>query len=419
MARTLWMVALAVTLAACGPNPQQPVKVMALVAKTQTGYQPEQVELTSLKDVVAMKGDVASFIGGARIVINPQDPLLAGDLSDDQFKAAVLKDKGSDVHASYIEKDGVLWPADFHTWNMVTTYFNFEKAFGYFKASGVPSTELGTASVYYFPSFIVSDASPDPQKDNAIWASPVTGFLILPFDKLQKVPLPMNGGIIAHEYSHRVFNQRVFKGRGQPEPYVRWIGSGVSAGINLLKALDEGLADYHAYGATCLSSGCNPRFLADAVPQDIADARDLAKPDRCLSTAQRNQLESQSAGDFTGAGMEYRVGTVLASALYQAGEISGQRQDLQRAVLAAYADVTASKPGFAELVTSNLDTPQNFQLESVAEAIASHIDDATGLRKEVCRQLVTRLKLNVDSPIAPMPSCRITYPSLADCTGVQ
>ena len=41
-------------------------------------------------------------------------------MTDDQRYEVLVKDKGVDVRGHYIDRGGVLWPADFHTWQMVT-----------------------------------------------------------------------------------------------------------------------------------------------------------------------------------------------------------------------------------------------------------------------------------------------------------
>ncbi len=409
----LWGFALA--LLACAPATQPPVKVMALVLSKEGTYETRQVELQTVMDIVAMKGSVATLIGGARIVVDPNDPLLATPgLTDEQLAEVFLKGKGGEPKASYIDKNGVLWPADFHTWNMVSAYHAFERSFEYFQAiyDGKSTDELKNAKVYYFPTFILLEAGPTPQQDNALFFSPIQGFAVLPFDKLQKVPLSLNQGVIGHEYAHLVFNRRVYNGKAVPDPLVRWLGLGAStSALNLLKSVDEGLADFHAYGITCLSElGCNPRFLSHSFSDGIADARDFSKPDKCLSQGDYSALASLNIRDFQAQGLEYRVGTVLAASLYQAGNKAGGQTSmavLQKAVLAAYNDPSPGKPGLSQLISTNIERPQEFKLAAVADAILAHITDEN-LRKLTCNELLDRMQLHVECPALPcaaLPHC--------------
>lgn len=401
---------LAALLGACGPQPQPPVSVMALALNKDGVYRSREVKLRTVADVVALRGSVATLWGGARIVVDPQDPLLqlnGGNLTDAQLAEVFLKGKGMEPRASYVEKEGTLWPADFHTWNMVTTYYNFERSFDYFQAiyDGRPSEELLGTRVYYFPSFTTA-ASPQPLTDQALFFSPIQAIAVLPFERLQQVPFSINLGVIAHEFAHRVFNRKVYGGASVPAPLIQWVGVGSSTpAINLLKSMDEGLADFHAYGVTCLSDGCDPRFLIHSVDKPTADERDLSLPDKCMNPGLRNALDTLPVEDFVRAGYEYQVGTVLAAALYRAGSKAGKLEVLQKALLRAYHDTNPRTPGFFQLISSNLQTPQNFTVSAVANTILQHISDPE-LKKYTCNELWDRLQIRcLAMPCEELPDC--------------
>ncbi|MFZ5470977.1 MAG: hypothetical protein ACOZIN_16235 [Myxococcota bacterium] len=416
--RTLLSGLLGALLICCAPGGQAPFRVMALVLGSEGVYETRPVELHTVSDVVALKGSVAQMVGGARVLVDPNDPLLqtnGGNLTDAQLAEVFLKGKGVDVRASYIEKDGVLWPADFHTWNMVTTYFNFEQAFGYFQQiyDGKPTEELLGSKVLYFAEFTLTEVSPQPQKDNALFFSPVWAFAVLPFESLQQIPLSINIGVIGHEYSHRVFNTKVYGGRAIPDPFLRWLGLGAAnPQVNLLKALDEGLADFHAHGVTCVTElGCNPRFFSHSFKDDIVDDRDISKPDKCMSEGLRTALASLPVGTFTGQGLEYEVGTLLAASLYQAGNKSAQMGVLQKAVISAYDDDSAATPGFRQLIRNNLETPQNFTLSAVLDALLAHLPAGSRLQELTCNEFLDRFQV----PRGELPHCPVSSVKGTDC----
>lgn len=401
----LLLAALLVT-AGCGPTTGKDVHVLVLTLTSDGAYQPQPATLTTMTDVAAMTGSVATLLGGGRIILDPNDPTLQGEsLTDEQLAQALLKARGIPVRGSFVESGGILQPADFHTWNMITTYYNFEMAFLYFQKAGVPATELGTSTVYYFPYFAdLSSGRSDPVQDNALFFSPVQAFMVLPFQSLQTVPLAMNLGIIGHEYSHRVFNKRAYEGQSIPAPLSRWGQGGLVSEpqINLLKSMDEGLADWNGYGVTCLSAaGCNTRFLGASLPAAETDARDMAQNNKCMTEDLRNAYLTENANDFSNAGKQYRVGTVLASALYHAAQKFPTEQGaLQQAVLRAYTDNDPKNPGFDQLINGNLATPDNFTLAKVADAILAHITEVQ-LKTEVCNQFMDRLQIAKSD----MPSC--------------
>lgn len=390
--------------AGCAPDSSAPVKVQALVLNSNGEYVPQEVELKTITDIVGLKGTVADLHGAARIVFDSEDPDLRTATTPESFANALLKEEGHDVKASYIEKDGVLWPADFHTWNMVTAYYSLERAFDYFQTVGnIPAADFkGPVKTYYFPDFILADLDKDPLRDNALYFSPMAAFMVLPFDRLQRAPLAINAGIIAHEYSHRVFNLKAYNGAAFPEPLSTWSLATPSPGANILKSLDEGLADYHAYGTTCRSTkGCDTRFLGtsfDGETGQISASRDFSASNRCLTAALRNQLLGQNLSEFSGR--EYEVGTVLAAALYQAGERTSQREVLMRAVVASYNDPAPETPGLFQLAQEYQGNQDAFTLAVAVRPIITHVTDDR-LKEAVCNELMDRLQIPRDLLVVP------------------
>jgi hypothetical protein len=400
--RALAMLAL---VAGCQPDVPVPTQVMALVLGSNGRYEPKSVTLKTITDPYAVSGTAATLVGGARVVLDGADPVLAVVRTEDELRDALLKQKGAPPRANYFEQDGVLWPADFHSWNMITTYYNFEKAVEYFtEVTLLTPRDVHGATVFYFPDFIDAAAnSTQPQTDNAIWFSPVQGFLILPFKDFQLAPLSTNAAIVAHEFSHRVFNRLAYKGASIPEGLGLWSGGNGNMAVNVLRSYDEGLADYHAFGTTCRAdTGCSTRFLAPSLGDDLAEtaARDLALPDRCLTADLKRDLEQMTAEEFMGRGKQYQVGTVLATALYQAGQRTSKTALLQRSVIAAYANGSNATPGFQQLISQKLQTPDQFTFALLANAILQNIPDAS-LREAVCSEFMDHLKIVRDE----LPAC--------------
>ncbi|MGQ0505617.1 MAG: hypothetical protein ACT4TC_09880 [Myxococcaceae bacterium] len=401
------LVSLLVAAGCSGPTPAVPVKVMAVVRSADGAYKAQPVELATLTDATAMQGDVADFQGGARIVVDENDPLFdQGPLTDAQLASVLLKNPGSSPRASYVEKSGVLWPVDFHTWSMVSTYWNFEKAFNYFKGTGVVDMEAlsgrNASKVYYFADITFTDRSPKPQRDNAYFYSVIQGFVLAPFDSLQRLPLSMNMGVIAHEYAHRVFNLRVYKGAALPRYVSDWDGTATPQ-INLLKAMDEGFADYHAFAASCVSpGGCDTKLFSASLPQSSpeASARDVGLS-HCMTDGLRNSLNTKKLSDFTAAQQEYQVGTLFATALYEAGLPGNKHSVVGQALLAAYSDTSQFTLGFAQLAENNLITQENFTLEAVLNAILTQVTNPD-VRTALCDAFQDRLQaVKVDMPACP------------------
>lgn len=412
--RKRWVAAgVVLALLGCTPETRQPVEVMALV---QTGdaegvpdgsWQARQVQLRTLRDVYAMDGLVATFRGGARIVVDPQDRLLkVPGLREDQIPAIFIQSDGDPPRASFIDKDGVLWPADFHTWNMVTAYFNLETAFDHFQKLGVPGETLQGLTVFYFPEFILTELSRNPQKDNAVYFSPVKALLVLPFDRLQEAPLAMNPWVIGHEYAHVVFHRLVYGDAAFPAALTQWSrqGLGATPQANALKAIDEGLADFLALGVSCkTAAGCNAKGGEESFDPAFGTVRDISAPTQCMDPSYQNALNTMRLEPFTTGGFHYRIGTVLASALFHAGETDAGREILQRSVISAY-------PALRAMLEANLETPQNFSLSSAADLLLVHTTSLE-LRTRLCSEFLGRLKLLPES----LPNCPAQATPTAAC----
>jgi hypothetical protein len=396
-------------LAACGPNPPPPVRVMAIVPGITGAYEPKEVELKTITSITLMEGTIGKLYGGSEIMIDPQDPLLqAGNLDDAELEAALLKNLGGDVSASYIEKDGVQYPADFHTWNMVSTYWNFEKSFEYFQQTydGASTEKLLNARILYWVDYQDKQSRPGdpPVLDNALYFSPVRAFVIVPFKDLQKVPLAMNLGVIGHEYAHRVFNLKAYGGKSIPDAINSW----QLAPFNILKALDEGLADFHGYAVTCAGGtgiSCRPNFLGVSVDEAATTARDISRTDKCITQTLRDAMNNFTQSQWLNQGLQYQLGTIMASSLYHAVAKTNATKlgIMSKAVVASYDDPSPTSEGFFQIINRNLGTANNFTLELVANTLLSHITDPE-LQRATCSELLDRLQLDR----AMMPACPIS-----------
>jgi hypothetical protein len=397
----VWLLGLVPALAACGPNPKAPVKVMALVPSETGALTQQQVDLLTITNMTNLSGQVAQLVGGVSVVLDVNDPLqgVAGGLqnqTDEQRWAAIIKNEGMPVRGHFIEKGGVLWPEDFHTWNMVTTYYNFERAYTYFQGVyGIDPLELQHMKVLYWADY--RPYTTTSVTDNALFLSTVKAFVILPQESYQLVPIAMNIGVIGHEVAHRVFN---FKALGDVGVHPA-LGAWTALPFNLLKSMDEGFADFHGYGVTCLEpSGCRPAFLSTSIADSRTVAsRDLSRTNNCLDETTRAAFVNFTPDMWVRAPEMYKIGSLWASALFQAANKAGKVGVMQKALVAAYDDETPRNtmkqeggPGLRQLINNNLATPQNFNAESVADVLLAHVTDPE-LKKNLCSELLTRLQL--------------------------
>ncbi len=408
-------VSLLLLCCACEPTVQLPARVYAVVMNKSNKLEQREVQLTTPTSVVHFTGPLLTLVGGAQVVVDPSDPALGSAVDDKQIEEVLLKNRGNSVRASYLDKGGALVPTDFHTWGMTTTYYNFEQAFLYFQKlyDGKPTDEIKNIRVFYWGSY--RDYGTNSEKDvvdNAIFFSPIKSFMVLPFEKLQRVPLSLNLGVVGHEFAHLVFNKKVYKGAALPPPISAW----TLAPFNLLKSMDEGIADFHGYSLTCVTSsnlpGCDSQFLALSFDKTNPDdarliaERALEDDAKCMTSELRNAFNNFQPNNFLNAGLHYKVGSLISTALYQAAVPLAKEDILQKALIAALDDESASTPGFRQFISQNQETPQAFSPEVMTNIIASHITDLQ-LKNAVCKQLWDHLDLDSSKfPSAELPACQ-------------
>lgn len=392
----------------CAPNPQAPVNIMALLYNNANKLGPRQTTLDTVQNVTALKGSVVNLVGSGGITLDPMDARQQNllSLSDDELKDTLFTSRGGDVHANLIDKGGVLWPGDFHSWAMVTTYWNFEQAFLYFNKiyDGEKTDHLAGASVLYWGNYTnlnIADPAQQLLTDNVIYYSPIRVFVVAPFQLLQKVPVSLNVGIVGHEFAHRVFNQKAYGDKAVP-PQLGWEG----APLNILKSFDEGLADFHGYGVTCVAKdgpGCSTKFLLASFSEEIATRRDFSRStDTCMSVELRTAINNLDSATFIGQGKIYDLGTLVAASLYQAANKGGKVEIMQKALIKAYDDPATQTPGFRQIFDANLSTSEKISLELMSDVIISHITDPD-LKRLTCNELWDRLDLQPSQ--IPLPHC--------------
>ncbi|MDR0965134.1 MAG: hypothetical protein LBM75_01270 [Myxococcales bacterium] len=381
--------ALCCALVACAPSADENTKVLVLTYQPDLKrYDRAPVQLKTIDDIVTLEGSVAKVIGRAEM-----------DLTK-PVKSLFL-DEGGDVKVDLIDVDGVLVPADFHSLNMVTAYYNLERSVLFFEESGLDRVEFGKRNLYYFPKVLMpspSDTSPDgyettEMKDNAFFSSAIDGFAVLPFDEFQALPLAINLGVMGHEFTHAVFDHLVC---GLGDCYISDPMMTSNETVNAMSALNEGLADFMGAAITCGENmdACDPAFMEHSMSASLASSRDISKqhcyPPKVQSgdaTVTINQQVMQGPTDvFSLKGYAYRLGSVVASALYAAVQRLGVNNPLNwRRVSTGILDALKDEKmgGIRQLYLQELTTGGDFivprashlNLSTALNAIASKIAD--------------------------------------------
>lgn len=416
MRRPLLLPAFAAALAACTPSPSAPLKTVVVTRDPKAArYQLTEVTLTTLTDLPSLAGPVVEMTVGGNVTVDASDGLLQSASSNEQLRAAVVKDPGETPHGAFAQSGEVWWPLDFHSQNLITTYWAFERSFTFFSKFGWTQAQAGTPKLQYWPELNLVGNEPAVQKDNAAYLSLASAFVLLPFDALQEVPLGMNLGVLGHEYTHLVNNKRMFEGQALPLIYPAFgSNGGAAAPANLLKSVDEGFADFLGMGVACGDdfTSCDTNFIGASI-SSVATARELAGK-HCLDQTLFSQMQTLPFSEFTSRGLHYPVGTVFSSALWRAATdpstvaALGAAKAIERTMKAVYDsvdDTNQNNPGLHQALIQLKQNPAAFTAETVvADTLVRHAGDPV-LATAMCSALMDRLGALPNSSTDPASNC--------------
>jgi hypothetical protein len=348
--------------------------------------------VSTLHNLRTMEGDAAKILGGADIRVDFDELAREKPTTAEDLARITTKTAGKPVDFASFEVDGVIHPEDFHSLNIATIYYNFEKAHLFFADL---NAALYGLPVQYFPSFAEGPANNlKTMTDNAFWDSTTRQFAILPFADIKELPLGMNVGVVAHEYTHAVYSNRFYHSEdGIPALQLKaWAEpQKFAAAMNLNRSFNEGLADY--FGA--LVSG-DPAFLRKSISQITVERRLDPPEPRCYTAELRKNLETLDNDRYD----PYPVGSVLAAALWSASSGSGDRQK-------AFAQSVVD--GMTEMGTRFAAKEDQITVADAVDALASTL--IADLRPKACGVLLDHFKL-VPTQV---PSCGEVRPPERPC----
>ncbi|MBM4318884.1 MAG: hypothetical protein FJ125_02750 [Deltaproteobacteria bacterium] len=335
-----------ILLAAAGCQEDGPLRawVIGYTAPHRLGL--VQVELQTIEDLARLEGRAARFLGGAGITLDHgqiQAALDEAAARGEHFGSAdlvrlVLRDEGEPVRMAWVEQGGAVYPEDYDSLAMLTAYYYLERGWLALQRSpGGPFT-MAALRAFFEPTYTDTEQNQLglPLLDNAMYFAPARSFVLLAGQELQRVPLPVNPGVVLHEYEHAVFDQLVFGGEFAAH-LLR--GGQKIKDINLLRSFDEGSADFFA---AALSG--DPAFVGQSFPA-LAGARDVSEV-----RTYDPELEAAAAQEQYDP---YPLGSVWASALWTIGLELGQGQVVEL-LLAALSQAGAQLSGFGVLTLPEL-----------------------------------------------------------------
>lgn len=273
-------------------------------------YNLERVQITTLTDVDAVKGETAFLRGGGTLTQGEDNPV-----TEEEYKNFLIVDESNEPAIEYTVEDDLVVPFDFDSAMMLTVYHHFERSRAYFNTLegadlNIPASSVGEyvglMPCYYYPSLGILGDVLGGFTDNAAYAYTLNAFLIPPRQVLtDAVPIYANRGVITHEMAHAVFNRLVYNNARGPV-FLRddWanLSPGAHTALNAIQGLDEGIADI--FGALDTK---DPNYIAYTISEELVD-RDMAVEryyEACLHQTVTSHLysgETDANGDPTGDG---------------------------------------------------------------------------------------------------------------------
>jgi len=309
------LMTLSLLASACGPidSPQEPIKARILASSGQEGYRFRDVEFSTLRSIGPVQGDFALVKGSAILNLNSD----INEVIASSDPAAIYSDRGHGLSIDYTLKDGVVYPRDFTSMAALAIYYNFERTFKFWQEyNNLSIDDFGFTTIYNNPILKADTGNTSTEIETKVNAAFLTGVRDLWFlkkSKLALVPIKMNFAIMAHEFFHSLFDLLV------AQKDVDFYNGSSSASFTL-SAINEGMADFFA-------------ILVTERKAELGESLAIMASSRVPPVS---WFESNYR--FACGSSYYCLGSVLNSALYEAGETIGMKE-VGRYVLDALPDL--------------------------------------------------------------------------------
>ncbi len=329
-------------LAAAGCGELTGVRVVDFAAD-QGRFVLVDVALAPSIDLEALRGETVVLHGGARLDLDRID-----EAEDRGANRAALVRGAQPVRAAYRRDGAVAVPADFDSLVMASAFVHLEQAAAFFAEHGAP---VPPAPCLVAPQLTGTWSLPDA--DALAYVPGLDLFLLLPPGRDADPPLAVHRATLTHETSHRVWYYELWGGSLMSVRDALDTDPSARAGLNLLRAANEGVADYFA----AADSG-DPRFVAHASGASPPTWRDLDR-NPVLDPAWCDGTAPLGPGGYD----PYRVGSVLAASLWRIGDRIGN------------AALTAALLGAMRRLGAELRTSFSYTLGDLERHLLAELPD--------------------------------------------
>ncbi len=330
-------------------------------------YQLQNVPIESYDQPAGLQG---RFV---QIFVNPS--VVDGQMQSEQSVGHYLRNR-----------DGVMVPTDYTSVEAAAIHAHFERLLKM-------DTEL--KAVANWPARIAIDvnvhANGKPAVNNAFFTEELDALFLPPYTALD-VPIAVNGGVLAHEHFHRIFQAMVFKRIGKGGHFPRglqifkehafWDDNASDEMVSVLpaekdsseqsKPQEQQVAKYNAFYLSALNEGLadfwgwvytsDPNFIKASLPKlgslrrlDVKPVERLASKPQLLAWTTGTTVDGKALTVEQLKANSYSVGTTYARFMRELTQSLAQGKDVSRAErMKMAAAVIAILPEFAEKIAQTI-----------------------------------------------------------------
>jgi hypothetical protein len=371
--RVPFPLALALALCACGGDLASPFSAVAITYDVnKQAFKLAQVRVNSLQSLRRLQGSSGNVTAGGTVRVS--SPSLKAGASIDSLRAAFTKAAPAEVALRWNVLNDIVYPEDFLSLELLSTYYNVEKARTLVSAWWPDGAAFVPSRPIVAHADLQDEHGLSPLAAGELYYEPMATFFAPTTTAQQAVPPAFNLGAVAHALGHQAVQEQV------------WGGAAVSpaeagsdpAAKHLARSLAEGIGDYLGVAVSE-----DPHWFDHSLQTD-ASARALDQ----IHCSTPEMLDALPVSDATAPYDPYPIGSLIAGVLWEEASATTP-QNTSRGVLASLGDIGTR-------AASGLTLP------IILDGLAAHSPDDQ--RADLCGLFLNRFaQLGIGA--ADLPSC--------------
>ncbi len=316
--------------------PSHKLEIVGLDPESPTDFSLKIVEMTPEIDIANLRTKEFEFLNGIKIYQSDTSKIALASTS-----FAVLREKlrahflGEPINVQALLEHDIYRGEDFDSLLLLSSFYHLHQIIQFAKNSALAMPARSLRVGFHGQIYLNANEPALRMEDNALYLGAADTIILFPVAKGQGLPMSINEGVLAHEYFHRIFFEKLWVDNPSPKLWsffqARYTNSqDLQRWQNLLTSLDEGLADLFAFAYTN-----NPNFLKLSLNQNSServiqlrnlkgDFAELATYDNLSAGSLHKSLLNlcrEPSRNFINPNFSpYCLGMVVAKSFYEASE---------------------------------------------------------------------------------------------------